>query len=139
MARGNSRERFFGGWNRSGFVDSLPEILSVGLVYPPLDREAEDGRENGRPKNDADAVFSMMPKGLTAAVLATLPAAMLAGAPSGIWESAPAHWKLDELFVNAVLIVVLGTTILATILSFAVERRIDKANREDLRKRVNKS
>ncbi len=87
-------------------------------------------------KNDADAVFSMMPKGLTAAVLATLPAAMLAGAASGIWESAPVHWKLDELFVNTVLIVVLGTTILATVLSFAVERRIDKANKEELRRRV---
>lgn len=85
-------------------------------------------------RNDADAVFAMMPKGLSAAVLATLPAAMLAG--SAIWESTPAHWKLDVVFVNATLIVILGTTILATIFSFAVERRIDKTNRLEMRKRI---
>ena len=85
-------------------------------------------------KNDADAVFSMMPKGLAAAVLATLPAAMLAGTP--IWESAPAHWKLDVLFVNVVLIVILGTTILTTIMSFMVERKIDRTKRAELRSRI---
>jgi cell volume regulation protein A len=85
-------------------------------------------------KNDADAVFSMMPKGLTAAVLATLPAAMLAGTP--IWDSALADWDLDVLFVNVVLIVILGTTILTTIMSFLVERGIDRTKREELRKRI---
>lgn len=85
-------------------------------------------------RNDADAVFSMMPKGLSAAVLATLPAAMLAG--SSIWESTPSHWKLDILFLNATLIVILGTTILATVFSFMVERRIDRTNRQELRRRI---
>ena len=85
-------------------------------------------------KNDADAVFSMMPKGLSAAVLATYPAAILTG--STIWEETVAHSKLDVLFVNVVLIVILGTTILATIFSFMVEKRIDKTNKDNFRKRV---
>jgi cell volume regulation protein A len=85
-------------------------------------------------RNDADAVFSMMPKGLSAAVLATLPAAMLAG--STIWEATPAKWNLDILFINVTLIVILGTTILATILSYMVEKKIDRTNREELRKRI---
>jgi cell volume regulation protein A len=85
-------------------------------------------------RNDADAVFSMMPKGLSAAVLATLPAAMLAG--STIWEETPAKWNLDILFINVTLIVILGTTILATILSYMVEKKIDRTNREELRKRI---
>ncbi len=83
---------------------------------------------------DATAVFAMMPKGLSAAVLATLPAAMLSG--TTIWESTPAHWKLDILFVNVTLIVILGTTIIATLLSFVVEKRVDRRNREELRKRI---
>jgi cell volume regulation protein A len=85
-------------------------------------------------KNDADAVFSLMPKGLTAAVLATLPAAMLAGTP--IWDAASVDWQLDVLFLNAILVVILGTTILATILSFRVERNIDRENKEEFRKRI---
>lgn len=85
-------------------------------------------------RNDADALFAMMPKGLSAAVLATLPAAMLAG--STIWESTPAHWKLDILFLNATLIVILGTTVIATILSFVIEKRIDRDNLKVMRRRI---
>jgi cell volume regulation protein A len=85
-------------------------------------------------RNDADAIFAMMPKGLSAAVLATLPAAMLAGTP--IWQSASEHWNLDIVFINVTLIVILGTTTLATIFSFIVERNIDKANRMELRRKI---
>jgi len=85
-------------------------------------------------RNDANAVFAMMPKGLTTAVLATLPAAMLAN--SDIWLNTPANWKLDEVFVNATLIVILGTTIITTIASYKVERDIDKANRAEMRKKI---
>lgn len=88
-------------------------------------------------EDDASAVFSMMPKGLSAAVLATLPAAMLAG--TSIWESTPAHWKLDILFVNVTLIVILGTTILATLFSFMVEKRIDRRNKQELRRRISEA
>ena len=85
-------------------------------------------------KNDTLAVFAMMPKGLSAAVLAMLPATMLAG--SAIWETTPTNWQLDLLFLNATLIVILGTTIIATILSYSVERGIERTIREDFRKKV---
>jgi cell volume regulation protein A len=85
-------------------------------------------------RNDADALFAMMPKGLTSAVLATLPAAMLVG--TTIWDSTPAHWDLGIVFINATLIVVLGTTILTTIFSFIVDRRIDKTNRMEMRRKI---
>jgi cell volume regulation protein A len=78
---------------------------------------------------DANAVFSMMPKGLSAAVLATLPAASLAGL--AIWND-----DLGILFLNVTLIVILGTTILATIFSFATERGIDKKQMMELRQRL---
>jgi cell volume regulation protein A len=81
---------------------------------------------------DANAVFSMMPKGLSAAVLATLPAASLAGL--AIWND-----DLGILFLNVTLIVILGTTILATIFSFATERGIDKKQMMELRQRLRES
>jgi len=77
-------------------------------------------------KSDADALFSMMPRGLAAAVLATMPATLLAG--TDIWMP-----KYDQMILNIVLIVILGTTILATILSFTTERGIDRRNRMQLR------
>jgi len=80
-------------------------------------------------KADADALFSMMPRGLAAAVLATMPATLLAG--TDVWKD-----KYDQLILNIVLIVILGTTILATILSFVTERKIDRRNRKVLRKRL---
>ncbi len=83
-------------------------------------------------KTDADAMFSMMPRGLAAAVLATMPAALLGGL--AIWKAG-----YDALIVNVVLIVIVGTTALATVLSFWTERRITKVNQTDLRRRLNGS
>ncbi len=73
------------------------------------------------------AVFALMPRGLAAAVLATLPAVKLAGLE--VWSS-----DLGDLFLNTTFTVILGTTLLATIFSFLSERDIDRKNRMDLRK-----
>lgn len=81
-------------------------------------------------EDDARAVFSLMPKGLSAAVLATLPAATLAG--YAVW-SQPRWLNMEAMFLNTVLIVVLGTTILATVFSYATEKRIDRRHRGRLR------
>ncbi len=69
-------------------------------------------------RSDADALFSMLPRGLASAVLATMPAALLVG--TNVWQG-----RYETLILNVALIVILGTTILATILSFATERSID--------------
>lgn len=79
---------------------------------------------------DAETVFASMPRGLAAAVLATLPAVMLAGKVDS-WTD-----DLSVLFLNTALIVILGTTILTTIFSFVTERGIDKRQRVALRKRL---
>ncbi len=79
---------------------------------------------------DAETVFASMPRGLAAAVLATLPAVMLAG-NTDVWSQ-----DLGALFLNTTLIVILGTTMLATILSFVTEKGIDKRLRLALRKRL---
>lgn len=81
-------------------------------------------------KTDADALFSMMPRGLAAAVLATMPATLLA--TTAAWKS-----SYDTLVLNVVLIVIVGTTAIATILSFWTERNISKNNRMDLRHKLN--
>jgi cell volume regulation protein A len=78
---------------------------------------------------DRRAVFGMMPKGLSAAVLATLPAAEFAGL--SVWSS-----DLADLFLNVTLIVILGTTTVATVLSFFAERGVDKSERMKLRQRL---
>ena len=78
---------------------------------------------------DANAVFSMMPKGLSAAVLATFPAVALAG--TDVWQE-----SYGALFLNVTLLVILGTTALATIFSFATEKGIDRRDRQVLRKRL---
>jgi len=80
-------------------------------------------------KADADAMFSMMPRGLAAAVLATMPATLLV--ETDVWKT-----EYEQLILNVVLIVILGTTILATILSFVTERGIDKRHREALRRKL---
>jgi len=80
-------------------------------------------------KSDADALFAMMPRGLAAAVLATMPATLLSG--TSVWSP-----EYDQLFLNVILIVILGTTMLATILSFWTEKTIDKRNRHRLRKKL---
>jgi len=79
---------------------------------------------------DAETVFASMPRGLAAAVLATLPAVMLAGQTDAWTED------IGLLFLNATLIVILGTTILTTIFSFVTEKGIDRRQREALRKRL---
>jgi len=78
---------------------------------------------------DRRAVFGMMPKGLSAAVLATLPAAEFVGL--SVWSS-----DLADLFLNVTLIVILGTTTVATILSFFAEKGVDKNERMKLRHRL---
>ena len=75
------------------------------------------------------AVFALMPRGLAAAVLATLPAVQLAGLD--VWND-----DLGVLFLNTTLIVILGTTVLATVFSFMTERRIDRKQRTDLRNQL---
>lgn len=80
---------------------------------------------------DAETVFASMPRGLAAAVLATLPAVALAGLASG-WTD-----ELGVLFLNTTLIVILGTTILTTVFSFATEKGIDRRQRFALRRRLN--
>jgi len=78
---------------------------------------------------DANAVFSMMPKGLSAAVLATFPAVALAGTAG--WQD-----SYGALFLNVTLLVILGTTALATVFSFATEKGIDRRDRRALRRRL---
>ncbi len=82
--------------------------------------------------SEEKAVFALMPRGLAAAVLATLPAVELANLDvwSGYGED------LGALFLNTTLVVILGTTILATIFSFLVEKDIDDKQRKDLRTRL---
>lgn len=75
------------------------------------------------------AVFALMPRGLAAAVLATLPAVALAGVD--VWSA-----DLGVLFLNTALIVILGTTVLATIFSFMTEKKIDRKQRDDLRNQL---
>jgi len=67
-----------------------------------------------------------MPRGLAAAVLATVPAIVLAG--SSVWNE-----SLSTLFLNTTLLVILGTTILTTIFSYGAER---SARRQKAKKRL---
>ncbi len=83
-------------------------------------------------KCDADALFSLMPRGLAAAVLATLPATLLA--TTSVWKT-----EYNPLILNVALIVILGTTILTTLLSYLVERGIDRQNRLNMRKKLAES
>jgi cell volume regulation protein A len=76
--------------------------------------------------SDSMTIFAMMPRGLAAAVLATVPAVVLAG--SSFWNE-----SLTTLFLNTTLLVILGTTILTTIFAFATERN---ARRQKARKRL---
>jgi cell volume regulation protein A len=78
-------------------------------------------------REDADALFSLMPRGLASAVLATVPALMLTPGQNG--------WSADygPFVINVVLMVILGTTVLATVLSFHTERKIDRRNRKAIR------
>jgi cell volume regulation protein A len=80
-------------------------------------------------RSDANALFSLMPRGLAAAVLATLPAALLTA--TSVWKS-----EYNPLILNVALIVILGTTVLTTVLSYLVERNIDQQNREQLRRKM---
>ena len=83
-------------------------------------------------RSDANALFSLMPRGLAAAVLATLPAALLTA--TSVWKS-----EYNPLILNVALIVILGTTILTTVLSYLVERNIDQQNRKQLRRKLTES
>lgn len=79
---------------------------------------------------DAETVFASMPRGLAAAVLATLPPLMLADY-TNLWSE-----DLGLLFLNTTLVVILGTTILTTVFSFFTEKGIDRRQRGELRKRL---
>ncbi len=85
----------------------------------------------GLEMEDAMALWGLMPRGLAAAVLATLPAVALAGV--AVWE---ADSDLPAFFLNVTLIVILGTTVLATILSAITERSIDRRERNLKRLRL---
>lgn len=85
-------------------------------------------------KGDADALFSMMPRGLAAAVLATMPATILGGNPPVFSGWDPSY---GVLILNVALIAIIGTTVLTTILSFWTEKNISKRNRSDIRNRLN--
>ncbi len=83
---------------------------------------------------DAGAVFALMPRGLAAAVLATLPALELAGVLVGgepIWTD-----EIGYLFLNTTLIVILGTTVLATVFSFATEQGIERRIRLKMKREL---
>lgn len=83
----------------------------------------------GLGNDDRRTIFALMPKGLSAAVLATLPATQLAG--TSIWSA-----DYAPLFLNVTLIVILVTTVIATVLSFRVERNTDRRQRQEMRKRL---
>jgi NhaP-type Na+/H+ or K+/H+ antiporter len=76
--------------------------------------------------HDAMAVFANMPRGLAAAVLATLPGVTLVGLAT--WDA-----DLNLMFVNTTLVVILGTTILTTVLNFATEKSKDRSIRHKMR------
>lgn len=79
------------------------------------------------PQPDAVALFGMMPRGLAAAVLATFPATVLSGHPS--WSE-----ELGALFLNTTLVVILGTTVITTVFSFAAEKLVDRKRRIAIRR-----
>jgi cell volume regulation protein A len=80
-------------------------------------------------REDSHAVFGMMARGLAAAVLATTPVAMLAS--SDVWD--PGY---ETLIVNVVLVVIIGTTLVTTILSLLTEKEIEKILRAKMRKKI---
>ncbi|MCU0851644.1 MAG: cation:proton antiporter [Thermoplasmata archaeon] len=80
-------------------------------------------------KEESDAVFGMMARGLAAAVLATTPAVVLAG--TDVWEP-----EYEAFILNVTLVVIVGTTVVTTILSFFAERGIDARNRKELRRKL---
>ena len=82
-------------------------------------------------KADANALFAMMPRGLAAAVLATMPYTLLSSQGEPLWQESYA-----ELILNVVLIVIIGTTIVASILVLWTESRIDRTNREKYRAKM---
>jgi potassium/hydrogen antiporter len=81
------------------------------------------------PFADSMAVFALMPRGLAAAVMATIPATLLIG--NAYWNN-----DLTVLFLNTTLIVILGTTILTTILTFATEKSVDRKIEKERRARL---
>ncbi len=95
-------------------------VLSRKLTANLASRVGELG------ESEEMAVFALMPRGLAAAVLATLPAVQLAGLD--VWTD-----DLGLLFLNTALVVILGTTLLATIFSFMAEKKIDRKQRSALR------
>jgi cell volume regulation protein A len=118
-----------------GFGTFAAEHLVVGLFIISLTVLARKLTANiasswgELESSEKKAVFAMMPRGLAAAVLATLPAAKLAGLD--VWTG-----DLPSLFLNTTLIVIIGTTLIATIFSFLAEKDFDKKQRKDLRTRL---
>ncbi|MCJ2532960.1 MAG: cation:proton antiporter [Candidatus Thermoplasmatota archaeon] len=118
-----------------GFGTFRAEHLVVGLFIIALTAVARKFTANCACRwgdltcSEGKAVFAMMPRGVAAAVLATLPATQLAGLD--VWTD-----NLPALFLNTTLIVILGTTVLVTIFSFLTERDIDKKQTKDLRTRL---
>ena len=103
-------------------------VISLAAIARWLSANAAS-RMGELDKQEELAVFALMPRGLAAAVLATLPAVQLAGLD--VWSD-----DLGVLFLNTTLIVILGTTVLATVFSFMTERKIDRKKRRDLRNKL---
>ena len=80
-------------------------------------------------KEDAHAIFGMMARGLATAVLATMPVVLLAD--SDVWD--PAY---ETFIINVALIVIIGTTLVTTVLSLLTEREIDKRIRIEMRRKL---
>ncbi len=121
------------------FTTFTLQHLMIGLVVIAIIVTVRRGtsivawRVGDLDKGDADALFSMLPRGLAAAVLATMPATVLGGNPPAFsgWE--PSY---GALILNVALIAIVGTTALATVLSFWTERNISKRNRTNSRHRL---
>jgi len=111
-----------------GAIDGLQLIVGIAMLCVIVAvrwiTSSAASRIGALPQEDSSALFALMPRGLAAAVLATGAAALLAGAPD-----LPQDIDLTALFLNTTLIVIFGTTIIATVLSYRTERTIDKRRR----------
>jgi cell volume regulation protein A len=108
-----------------GSIDGLQLTIGIvilcAIVAVRWITSSATSRLGTLPREDSSVLFALMPRGLAAAVLATGATALLAGA-----SDLPQNIDLTALFLNTTLIVILGTTIIATVLSFRAEKTIDK-------------
>lgn len=115
----------FGSFTYTHLVAGISMIAVIMFVRWLTAKGAQ--RLSNLDKKDTLALFGLMPRGLAAAVLATVPASMLASLP--LWTDHP-DWA--PLFINTTLMVILGTTIVATVVSFMAETAGRSNGRERL-------